>query len=207
MAKKKSMDYFDTFVAQIGYSCQAATALHGILTDFKPETLADRIEEVHGIEHQADDEKHIMIRKLAKEFITPLEREDIMEMAHQIDNVTDSIEDVALQLYMFNIQTIRKEALEMMHIIIRCCDSLRQALEEFHNFRKSQILHDLVVEVNRMEEEGDQVFTKAMHNLYSSGNDVMEILGWTKIFERMEKCCDVCENVSDVIESVIMKNS
>lgn len=207
MARKKDMDYFDGFVSLVNYSCEAAAFLEQILGNYSLDGLGEKMKEVHAIEHQADIEKHLMMQKLAKEFITPIEREDIMSMAHQIDNVTDAIEDVVMQMYMFNIRTVRKEALEMTKIIVHCCEALKSALQEFYNFRKSESIHRMIVEVNRLEEEGDRTYTEAVHNLYRDNSNVMEVMGWTKIFECLEKCCDVCENVSDVIESVIMKNS
>jgi len=207
MARKRDMDYFDGFVSLVNYSCEAAAFLENIVEHYDPGCLNEKMKEVHAIEHQADIEKHLMMQKLAKEFITPIEREDIMSMAHEIDNVTDAIEDVVMQMYMFNIRSIRKEAEAMTRIIINCCDALRSALKEFHNFRRSENIHKLIIEVNRLEEEGDRTYTEAVRQLYQEKTDVLEIMGWTKIFGCMEKCCDVCENVSDVIESVIMKNS
>lgn len=207
MARKKEDSYFEGFVSLVNYSCEAAEFLETMLRKYDPENLEEKCKELHAIEHQADIEKHLMMQKLAKEFITPIEREDIMTMAHEIDNVTDAIEDVAMQMYMFNVRSVREDALNMMHIILKCCEAVRAALKEFHNFRKSKEIHDRIIEINRLEEEGDRTFTGAMRRLYTEQADLMQVIGWTKIFERMENCCDTCENVSDVIESVIMKNA
>jgi len=95
----------------------------------------------------------------------------------------------------------------MSDIIVKCCEALREALNEFHNFRKSQTLHNLIVEINRMEEEGDELFTKATRNLYVNGKDPLEVYGWGRTLHFMEICCDACEDVADVIEGVMMKNS
>ncbi len=207
MLRKKDETYFDKFVELVGFSCRAAEHLDRIMKNYNADELQERMEEIHDIEHQADIEKHIMIKKLSKEFITPIEREDVMDMAHAIDNVTDAIEDIMIRMYMFNIRAVRKEAIKMADVITSCCKALSEALEEFHNFRKSQTLHGLIVEVNRLEEEGDRLYMEGMRNLYTTCKDPIEIIGWTKVFDSMEQCCDVCENVSDVIESVIMKNS
>ena len=95
----------------------------------------------------------------------------------------------------------------MVGIIIKCCESLREALREFRNFRRSETLHSLIIQINRLEEEGDRVFAQAVRRLYAESSDARELAGWTRIFERLEKCCDACEDVSDSIESVVMKNS
>ena len=207
MALKKDENYFGTFVKLVNYSCQAAALLNEIMLNFNPDELEEKMKLMHNIEHAGDVERHIMMKKLAKEFITPIEREDIVSMADAIDNVTDNIEDVLMRMYMFNIKTMREDALKMAEIIVKCCEALRQALIEFHNFRKSQTLHGLIVEINRMEEEGDELFTKAVRNLYVQGKDPLEVYGWSRTLHFMEICCDACEDVADVIESVMMKNS
>ena len=207
MAIKKDDNYFGTFVELVNYSCQAANLLSDIMYNYNPDELEEKMKLMHNIEHAGDVERHIMMKKLAKEFITPIEREDIVAMADAIDNVTDNIEDVLMRMYMFNVKTMREDALRMADIIVKCCEALREALNEFHNFRKSQTLHGLIVEINRMEEEGDDLFTKATRNLYVNGKDPLEVYGWGRTLHYMEICCDACEDVADVIESVMMKNS
>jgi predicted phosphate transport protein (TIGR00153 family) len=204
---RKDNDYFKIFVTLVDYSCKAANLLIEVMTDYKPEELETRMTEMHDIEHSADLEKHKMMEKLAKEFITPIEREDIMDMANQIDNVTDAIEDVLMRLYMFNITVIRKDALEVAVIIGQSCRELKKALEEFANFRKSKDLHRHIVEVNRLEEDGDKIYTEATRRLYVSEMNPVAVSAWTHVFHILEKACDSCEDVSDVIERVLMTNS
>lgn len=207
MAIKKDDNYFGTFVELVTYSCEAANLLSDIMHNYNPDDLEDDLKRMHNIEHAGDVERHIMMKKLAREFITPIEREDIVSMADAIDNVTDNIEDVLLRMYMFNIKTIRDDALKMADIIVKCCEALKGALLEFHNFKKSQTLHNLIVEINRMEEEGDDLFVHATRNLYVQGLEPLEVYGWGRTLHYMEICCDACEDVADVIESVMMKNS
>lgn len=207
MSIRKDDSYFSTFVDLVNYSCDAANLLTEIMHNYNPDELEEKMRLMHNIEHAADVERHIMMKKLAKEFITPIEREDIVSMADAIDNVTDNIEDVLMRMYMFNIKTMRDDALRMAEIIKKCCEALREALHEFYNFRKSQTLHNLIVEINRMEEEGDELFTKATRRLYVEAKDPLEVYGWGRTLHYMEICCDACEDVADVIESVMMKNS
>lgn len=207
MARKKDSYYFDTFVELVNYSCQAANLLNQIMNNFKAEELPEKMKEMHDIEHSGDQARHVMIRKLAKEFITPIEREDIMALADAIDNVTDAIEDVVMRMYMYNITSIRPQAVKMTEIIVKCCNSLKTALGEFINFRKSQNLHQFIIEVNQLEEEGDRLFTEATRDLYCNCNDFREVAAWDTTFHYLEKCCDAFEDVADAIENVIMKNS
>jgi len=179
--------------------------LNQIMNNFKAEELPEKMKEMHDIEHSGDQARHVMIRKLAKEFITPIEREDIMALADAIDNVTDAIEDVVMRMYMYNITSIRPQAVKMTEIIVKCCNSLKTALGEFINFRKSQNLHQFIIEVNQLEEEGDRLFTEATRDLYCNCNDFREVAAWDTTFHYLEKCCDACEDVADAIENVIMK--
>ena len=95
----------------------------------------------------------------------------------------------------------------MAEIIVRCCNALKLALDEFYNFRKSQDLHKLIIEINFLEEEGDRLFTQATRDLYVNCKDFLEVAAWDQTFHYLEKCCDACEDVADIIESVMMKNS
>ncbi len=207
MARKKDVNYFDTFIELVEYSSKAADLLNEIMNNFNAEVLQEKISEMHEIEHTGDEARHRMIRRLAKEFITPIEREDIMALADAIDDVTDSIEDVLMHLYMFNIKKIREHALKMTEIIVKCCNALKPALHEFKNFRKSQTLHKLVVEVNFLEEEGDKLFKEAIRDLYVNCDDFKEVTAWSQTFDYLENCCDACEEVANVIENIVMKNS
>lgn len=207
MARKKDEDYFETFVDLVEYSCQAAELLNVIMNNFNAANIHEKLLEMHTIEHAADTKRHAMIKKLAHEFITPIEREDIMAMADAIDNVTDTIEDVVMRMYMFNIQNIREHAVKITEIIVKCCKALKLALQEFYNFRKSHTLHDLIVEINVLEEDGDKLFTEATRHLYVNCKQPIEVIAWDQTFHYLERCCDACEEVANVIENVIMKNS
>ncbi len=207
MARKKDEYYYDTFVELVEYSCKAADLLNQIMNNFNAGQLLNKVKEMHNIEHAADEARHVMTKKLLKEFITPIDREDIMGLANSIDNLTDAIEDVVLRMYMYNITSIRPYALKITSIIVKCCNSLKVAMSEFHNFRKSKTLHELIIDVNKLEEDGDKLYVDAMRDLYVNCNDFKEISAWESTFHFLEKCCDTCEDVSNAIEDVIMKNS
>lgn len=205
--KDKNFNYFEALVSFTEYSCQASELLHSILSDFNTSKLEDQMKQMHDIEHAADLAKHNMMSKLVKEFITPIEREDISAIAQEIDTVTDTIEDVLMHLYMYNIQTIRKEALEFSETIVSCCKALKISMEDFHNYKKSKNITDNIININNLEEIGDQIYTRAIRTLHTTSTDAVEIMSWSKTFDYLEKCCDACEDVSDVMESIIMKNS
>lgn len=207
MARKDSFNYFDSFVKLVDFSCKAASLLNEIMNNFNSSQLQEKMIEMHEIEHNGDSARHEILRRLSREFITPIEREDIMALTDSIDDVTDTIEDVAMRMYMFNIQGIREHAIKITDIIVKCCNALKQALEEFYNFRKSKTLHNLIIEVNVLEEEGDKLFTEATRHLYVNCTNPIEVLAWDQTLHYLEKCCDACEEVANVIESIIMKNT
>ena len=207
MARKNENNYFKMFAEAVSYSCKAADMLKEDFTDFDPSRLAVRIEEMHHIEHTADIAKHELMEKLMKEFITPIDREDILELSNALDDVTDSLEDVLLQLYMFGITSLREDSLTFAAIINDCCHALKKLMLEFENFRKSKVIKDMIIEINHLEENGDRLYTEAMHRLYTNTPDTLEVLSWTTIYNCMEKCCDKSEDAADVVEAVILKYS
>ena len=207
MGKKRDFNYFEAFVQLVDYSCQSAEILETSLKRFNPTGLAEMMKNLHGIEHAADMGKHDMMNRLAREFIAPIEREDIILLIQEIDDVTDAIEDVLIRTYMFNVAAIREEALEFADVIVRCCEVLKDTLKEFRHFRKSDSIYENIVEINRLEEEGDALYTRAVRKLYLSSTDPIELSVWREIFDRMEKCCDACEHVANDVESVMLKNS
>ncbi|MDO4581084.1 MAG: DUF47 family protein [Bacillota bacterium] len=209
MAKDKRghFNYFEAFESMAKCSARAAEMLVRILSDFDPSKVKESMELMHTIEHEADQQHHILLEKLAREFITPIEREDIVTMGQELDEITDCIEDVLLRIYMFNIKLIPDEALQMAKIISQCCSALQVALSEFADFKKSTKIKDMIIEVNRLEESGDALYVEANRNLYTGSHDAITITSWTTTFTRLEKCCDACEHVANAMETIMMKNS
>lgn len=207
MAKKRDDFYFQNFITCAEFSSQAAHLLKDILSDFRPEETKKRLDELHAIEHAADEKKHELNDKLVKAFITPIEREDIASLSQQIDNLTDKIEEVFIRIYINNVSKIRPEALEMLDIVIRCCEEICGLMREFANFRRSKELKDRIIRINSLEEEADRLYIANMRALHSEEKDVLEIIAWREIYSYLEKCADACEHAADVVEGVVMKNS
>jgi predicted phosphate transport protein (TIGR00153 family) len=207
MEKKKEYNYYDGFVELSNYSLKSANMLHDIVQNYSNTDIPAMVVEMHNIEHAADIAKHDMMNRLMKEFLPPIEREDIISLAQKIDNVTDAIEDVLIRLDIYNVQSIRSETAKFTELIVKCCESMDQALKEFKHFKKSSTLQTKIIEMNRLEEDGDELYTNAVRFLYQTSKDPIELMVWTEISQRLEKCCDACEDVADDIETVVMKNS
>lgn len=207
MGSKQNSFYFDNFIACADYSRKAAQLLDKGMRQFDPAQIGDMIEEMHEVEHAGDEKKHELLNVLAKAFITPIEREDIILLSQNIDEVTDKIEDVLLRMYCNNIKSVRPDALELVAVVIECCDELKEMLEEFPRFKNSKKLHEKIVNINTLEEKADQLFISSMRNLHTTCDDPVMIIVWREIYIYLEKCVDACEHVADTVESVIMKNS
>jgi predicted phosphate transport protein (TIGR00153 family) len=207
MRKKHGYNYFEAFVDLSKYSLTSAEILHNTLSNFNSSELTQKLKEMHEIEHSADLAKHVIMNNLVKEFLPPIEREDITNLSQEIDDVTDSVEDVLLFISMFNIKTIRPDTLKFTELIANCCKSMHEALVEFQTFKNSKTLHQKVIEVNNLEEEGDGLYYEMMRDLFASSTDPIELMTWTEILRRLERCCDCCEDVANIIEQIVMKNS
>lgn len=206
--KKKNFDYFESFVQMASYSKTAAGMLEAFLQDFKTSTLKEHMERLHTIEHAEDKIRHTITDQLVVDFITPIERDDIAYLASALDDVTDAIEDALQKIYMYNIKSIRHEALNFTRMIISCCEQLYLAMTEFKNFKKSDKLASHLIEINRIEEECDVLYMESVRSLFVAESlPQTDIMGWNAVFDCLEKVCDVCEDVCDIIGGVVMKNS
>ena len=208
MSKKQDAFYFENFAACAGFACEAAELLLAVLEDFDPSALEKRLEEMHRIEHAADGRKHELLSVLTRAFITPIEREDILTLSQNIDEVVDQIEDVLLRIYCNNVCTVREDALPFAKMIIHCCEELYRLLEAIADFRKSSRLHDYIVRINTLEEEADRLFIGSMRRLHECcADDPVAVITWREVYIYLEKCADACEHAADTVESIVMKNS
>jgi predicted phosphate transport protein (TIGR00153 family) len=207
MSKKSEMFYFNNLVESAGISCEAAYKLKEILTGFDPDTVSAKLDEIHEIENRGDEKKHEMISEVAKAFITPIERDDLIKISQNIDNVTDSIEDVVLVLYETNVTKLRDNALTFVDLIIQCCEKTVTMLNELSDFKKSKEIKNLIIEVNHLEEEGDKLYISYTRDLCVKEKDPMIVMSWYEIYRAFESICDSCEDVAEVVESIIIANS
>jgi len=208
MARKDKNDYFQMIADHVIDSCEAAKLLDSIMTEYQADMLPANRRKMHEIEHRADLRKHDMMEKLIREFITPIEREDLRALSEEIDTTTDMIEDVVNKLYIYNIKKVRPEALEFTGLIVSSCESLVRTAENLSDFRKNgKIIERSLVDINRLEEDGDRLYIECMARLFREEKDFLEILAWRDLFNSLEMCLDACEHVADVIENVILKNS
>lgn len=205
--KKNAFDYFNSFIRYADEAVRAAECLSGALTDFDLSREQEAMDAMHHIEQEADGIKHETIDRLAKEFLPPIEREDIVSLCHEMDNVVDSIDDVLRKICLYQVKAMRPETAAFCDLLTRCCKGLQTLTAELPRFKKSTLLRQAVTEVNDLEAEGDELHFTTVQALFASGEDAITIFTWKSIYDTFEACYDACEHVADVIEGVVMKNS
>ena len=205
--RKPHFDYFDAFLQIATYAEKEAHLLQQIFEDFDPSILHEQLDQMHEYENSADGVNHELYRAVAAEFITPIDRDDILSLTQELDEVCDHVEDILQYVYMLNIQTIIPAGLEMARIIVRGTEALRAAAVEFPNFKKSTTIRKLLIEVNDAEEAADKIYIEGMHKVYATSNDPLHVAQWTKLFDRLERACDACEHAAECMDSVVMKNT
>lgn len=204
---KKNNDYFKLIEQQTAYCLEASNLLEQILCKFSTDSIPVYRTQMHDIEHAADRVYHDILNKLSTEFITPIDQEDILRLAQIMDDITDALDEVVLEFYMYHVDAVPARAAELSTIVNRCVNALHEAAGELKNFKKPAALRELVVKVNDIETEADEVYTEAIYELFGTASDGRTLLGARAIYESLECCCDMCEHATDIIEQVIIKNT
>lgn len=199
--------YFDNFAASTALSKEAAVYLVHCLENYDPENIEQMLAKMHEIEHNADQKKHELRDALAKAFVTPVDREDLDMLSHQLDDVTDEIEEVLQKFYVNNIHTVEPAAVEFARKIVQSCELLCELMAEFENFKRSKNIKPLIIKVNDVEEECDKLYLVSMRALSKDATNPLHVIAWRDIYRCLESCADACEHVSECIGSVIMKNT
>jgi predicted phosphate transport protein (TIGR00153 family) len=207
MARKQAFNYFDNFIEYADLAVKAAEHLNQTLTHFDTATFNQRMDELHKIEHDADEINHRTMDHLAKEFLPPIEREDLVALSHEMDDVVDCIDDIMRRMCMYGIKSVKPEAVEFCGLIVRCCHALRDLACEFKHFKKSSTIKNFLVKVNSLETEGDTMHFNAVNKLFAQPESPLDAIVWKDIFDDFELCCDNCEHVGQVIQGVVLKNS
>ena len=199
--------YFENFKEGAALSKKAALYLVECLKNYNPDEIEVMIKKMHEIEHTADIKKHEMNDALAKAFVTPVDREDLDMLSHNLDQVTDKIEEIMQKFYIYNIQSVEPNVIEFAEKLVSSCELICELMGEFENFKRSKKLRELIVALNDAEEECDKLFLSSMRQLTKNSVDVLTTISWRKIYECFESCADACEHVGNCVGTVIMKNT
>ena len=195
-------DFFKLFRKQGNLAREGCEQLHEMMTRF--DDLDERARRLKEVEHQGDLVTHEIFERLNRTFITPLEREDIHALASGLDDVLDSVEAIGSRIVMFNIKAATPEAIELSRILVQCGVQLEHALEHLKDFKN---LMSFTIELNRLENEADQISRQVVADLFSGKHEFLDVLRWKEIYGRLESAADQCEDVANTIEAIVIKNS
>lgn len=204
---KKTNEYFLLIEQQAAICVEAAALLENILTEYSAAGMAVRRVEMHAVERRADGICHDIRNRLSAAFITPIDQEDILHLAQLLDDVTDALDEVALECYMFRLAELPVGAPAFAGLTHRCVGKLCEAAIELRNFRSSGRLRALLAEVNTLEEQADDAYATAIHDLFAEDAAPRTLIAGKAIFDCMEACCDLCGHAADVMDQIIIKNT
>jgi predicted phosphate transport protein (TIGR00153 family) len=197
----KDEDFFGLFRKQAGIVRHGCDQLHEMVKGF--DNLEERAADLKRIEHDGDIVTHDIFARLNRTFVTPLEREDIHGLASGLDDVLDSAEAIGSRLVLFHIQRATPEALKLTNILRQCGVQLEQAVDNLKVFKNLQAF---TIEINRLENEADAISREAVADLFSGRHETLDVLRWKEIYGRLEAATDQCEDVANVIESIVLKS-
>ena len=166
--------------------------------------LSDAAEKIRVLEQRGDEIIHEVFRTLNSTFITPLDPEDIHSLASHLDDVLDALEDSAQRMVDYRIEPMPPPAVEMCRQIVACGRSMQTAFEALNRNEK---LIDHCIEINRIEEIVDGQLRAAVRELFDHEKDPIRIMKVKEIYEFLELTTDRCEDVADVLQNVVVKNS
>lgn len=204
---KKTNEYFLLIEQQAAICVEAAALLENILPEYSTAGMAVRRVEMHAVERRADSICHDIRNRLSAAFITPIDQEDILHLAQLLDDVTDALDEVALECYMFRLAELPAGAPAFAGLTRRCVGKLCEAAIELRNFRSSGRLRALLAEVNTLEEQADDAYATAIHDLFAEDAAPRTLIAGKAIFDCMEACCDLCGHAADVMDQIIIKNT
>ncbi|MGQ0762701.1 MAG: DUF47 domain-containing protein [Acidobacteriota bacterium] len=195
--------YFDLFVQMTNYIVEAVRELRDMLNDKQP-NFAEYSQRIKRLEHACDELTHTISTKLNKSFITPFDREDIYLMSSALDDIVDLIDDAARAIIIFDVREIKPYAQDFAGVLEKMTEQLREVVAML---QKPKNLTQRLVEIHRLENDGDDIYHNAIAELFHEERDPLTVIKWKEIYEKLEAAVDRCENVANIIESVMIKHT
>ena len=197
----KEEDFFVLFKRQAALVRSGCEHLLEMLQKF--DRLEERAKELKQIEHEGDLVTHELFERLNRSFITPLEREDIHDLGSGLDDVLDAVEAIASRIVLFKIKAPTEEARQLTSILTRCGTQIEQSVDKLKELKH---LMSFTIEVNRLENEADNISRQAVADLFDGTHDLLDVMRWKELYGRLEGAADKCEDVANIIEAIVLKN-
>jgi uncharacterized protein len=200
--------FFDMFADLAKQITASVTLLHELFRN--PDRIAHFEKSIKDVEHEADGIVHQVHTRIDSSFVTPLDREDIHLLATRLDNVVDLIDGTARRARMFGITEARSHALQLTDVLVRAARLIEDSVKSMRN---PQSVADYGRRIKALEEEGDQIYHEAVGALFKGGSgadgrpDPLEVIKWKELYDKLEEAMDECDDVSNVLESISLKNS
>ena len=198
----RDREFFDLFEEAGGNIERAASLLEQMLADYPDRS--DLARDILICEQEGDRITHDIIRRLNETFVTPIDREDIHALASALDDVVDFTEEVADYMGLYKIEAPMEQAQRQTEILHQAARQIAAAMPRLRGF---QDISHYTVEINRLENDGDRIVREAVASLFDTGIDPMVVIRWKDIYERLESAIDATEQVANILESVVIKNS
>lgn len=207
----KEGNFFILFNRHVAEVDRAAQAFYNLVQNYDDVNARVRYtSEVTEAEHEADKTTVEILRLLYKTFITPIEPELIHTLTNSMDDVADTIQDVALALSLYDVQEITPETIKLSELVVQGCAALKDAVSRLEVLNKadsaSQVIKDCE-KINEVESLADKVQRDAISDLFRKEPDVRELIKNKAIYEQLEEVTDRCEDVANIIEQIVLENS
>jgi len=165
-----------------------------------------KVARIKEIEHEADIITHRTYEKMHTTFLTPLDREDIYCLVNKMDSIIDMTEAAAARLFLYRVRVPSEALIEQAKILNESIGKVKTIVHALRDMKNASLILQTSVEINTLENAGDVVLRSAMANLFENEKDVRELIKWKEIHERIEEALDVCEDVSNIVEGIVLKN-
>jgi predicted phosphate transport protein (TIGR00153 family) len=199
-AETKFYDWFEKAAQNL---VSAATLLHTMLDEGKD--WPGRVAQMTELEHQGDFITHEIFDLLHKTFITPLDHDEIQALTTSMDDVVDVIHAAADALLLYKVEQPRQEAKELSKVILAATQEIGAAMVLLRHKRTLNEMMPRVKEINRLENEADRIARMAISTLIDQRDDLFELIRWKEIYDQMEEATDRCEDVADILRTVVIK--
>lgn len=205
--KKEKFNYYDYFVKNADYALQSATILKKFVDNFEIEKTKDLEQQIHDLESTADESHHCILNYLMRDFLPPIDREDIVTLTHKIDNLSDAIDEVAININVLNLTELTPEIVVFAKLLLECCSITKEVLVFWRDKKRYSEIQEKIIKINILEEEGDVFYQDSIKSLFKDNKDPIEILKWTRIYDCLEECYDACEDIAGFVDRILLKNS
>ena len=202
LTNRNGREFFNLFDEAGANILRAAELLDELLGSWPEENGLQR--EILICEQEGDRITHDLVQLLNHKVPTSIDRQDVHALASALDDVVDYTEEAADFLGLYNIEAPMVQAQQLSVVLRDACRNLSMALSRLHEFAD---VHHQLVEVNRLENEGDRITREALASLFVNGIDPMIVIRWKDIFERIEQAIDACETAANILETILVKHA